>query len=198
MSQQLNWLLAARQHPAVTILIIASVLGGLISSFFPQLQRVLFFGNLASGEYWRIITPIFLHFGLVHLVFNSLWLSMLGSRIEELAGSSHLILLVLLSGVFSNMAQFIWSGTVYFGGMSGVVYALLGYIWIKNKMWPHPLLHLPPGIVGFMLGWLLVCMTGILDLLLGVGVANAAHLGGLVIGMLLGGIFGLLMRFKKG
>ena len=198
MSQQLNWLLAARQHPAVTILIIASVLGGLISSFFPQLQRALFFGNLASGEYWRLITPIFLHFGLVHLVFNSLWLSMLGSRIEELAGSSHLILLVLLSGVFSNMAQFIWSGTVYFGGMSGVVYALLGYTWIKNKMWPHPLLHLSPGIVGFMLGWLLVCMTGILDLLLGVGVANAAHLGGLVIGMLLGGIFGLLMRFKKG
>jgi GlpG protein len=198
MSQQLNWLLAARQHPAVTILIIASVLGGLISSFFPQLQRALFFGNLASGEYWRLITPIFLHFGLVHLVFNSLWLSMLGSRIEELAGSSHLILLVLLSGAFSNMAQFIWSGTVYFGGMSGVVYALLGYTWIKNKMWPHPLLHLSPGIVGFMLGWLLVCMTGILDLLLGVGVANAAHLGGLVIGMLLGGIFGLLMRFKKG
>ena len=198
MSQQFNWLLAARQNPAVAILIVASVLGGLISSFSPQLQRVLFFGSLALGEYWRLITPIFLHFGLVHLVFNSLWLSMLGSRIEQLAGSLHLMLLVLVSGVISNMAQFVWSGTVYFGGMSGVVYALLGYIWIKNKIAPHALLQLPPGIVGFMLGWLLVCMTGILDLLLGVGVANAAHLGGLVVGMLLGGVFGLINRFKKG
>ena len=198
MSQQFNWLLAARQNPAVAILIVASVLGGLISSFSPQLQRVLFFGSLALGEYWRLITPIFLHFGLVHLVFNSLWLSMLGSRIEQLAGSLHLMLLVLVSGVISNMAQFVWSGTVYFGGMSGVVYALLGYIWIKNKIAPHALLQLPLGIVGFMLGWLLVCMTGILDLLLGVGVANAAHLGGLVVGMLLGGVFGLITRFKKG
>lgn len=198
MSQPLNWRLAARQNPAVSLLIIASILGGLIASFLPQLQRVLFFGSLASGEYWRLITPIFLHFGLVHLVFNCLWLSMLGSRIEQLTSSLHLILLVLLSGAISNMAQFVWSGSVYFGGMSGVVYALLGYIWIKQKIVPHPLLQLPPGIVGFMLGWLLVCMTGILDLLMGVGVANAAHLGGLVIGMLLGCIFGLTRRFKKG
>ncbi len=198
MSQPLNWLLAARQNPAVSLLIIASALGGLIGSVSPQLQRSLFFGSLASGEYWRLITPIFLHFGLVHLIFNCLWLSMLGSRIEQLTSSIHLILLVLLSGIISNMAQFVWSGTVYFGGMSGVVYALLGYIWIKQKIAPHPLLQLPAGIVGFMIGWLLVCMTGILDLLLGVGVANAAHLGGLVIGMLLGCIFGLISSFKKG
>ena len=198
MSQPLNWRLAARQNPAVSLLIIASVLGGLIASFLPQLQRVLFFGSLASGEYWRLITPIFLHFGLVHLVFNCLWLSMLGSRIEQLTSSLHLISLVLLSGAISNMAQFIWSGSFYFGGMSGVVYALLGYIWIKQKIVPHPLLQLPPGIVGCMLCWLLGCRTGILDLLMGVGVANAAHLGGLVVGMLLGCIFGLTRRFKKG
>jgi membrane associated rhomboid family serine protease len=116
MSQPLNWRLAARQNPAVSLLIIASVLGGLIASFLPQLQRVLFFGSLASGEYWRLITPIFLHFGLVHLVFNCLWLSMLGSRIEQLTSSLHLISLVLLSGAISNIAQFVWSGSFYVGG----------------------------------------------------------------------------------
>lgn len=195
MSQPLNWLLAARQNPAVSVLIMASVFGGVVASFFPQLQRELFFGSLASGQYWRLITPIFLHFGLVHLVFNSLWLSMLGSRIEQLNGSLHLILLVVLSGIVSNMAQYFWTGSFYFGGMSGVVYALLGYIWIKSKLVPHPELQLPPGIVGFMLGWLVVCMTGVLDVLLGVGIANAAHLGGLVIGMVLGFIFGVIGKF---
>ena len=197
MPQQINWLLAAKLNPSVTVLIIGSVLGTVIASYFPQWQRLLFFGGLASSDYWRFVTPIFLHFGLVHLIFNCLWLSMLGSRIEQMSSSLHLLLLVLVTGVVSNVVQFVWSGSPYFGGMSGVVYALLGYIWIKDKVVPDPQLQLPPGIIGFMLGWLVVCMTGILDLLLGVGVANGAHLGGLIIGMLLGLIFGLISRLKK-
>ena len=197
MPQQINWLLAAKLNPSVTVLIIGSVLGTVIASYFPQWQRSLFFGGLASSDYWRFVTPIFLHFGLVHLIFNCLWLSMLGSRIEQMSSSLHLLLLVLVTGVVSNVVQFVWSGSPYFGGMSGVVYALLGYIWIKDKVVPDPQLQLPAGIIGFMLGWLVVCMTGILDLLLGVGVANGAHLGGLIIGMLLGLIFGLISRLKK-
>ena len=197
MPQQINWLLAAKMNPSVTVLMIGSVLGTVIASYFPQWQRPLFFGGLASPDYWRFVTPIFSHFGLVHLIFNCLWLSMLGSRIEKMSGSLHLLLLVLVTGVVSNVVQFVWSGSPYFGGMSGVVYALLGYIWIKDKVVPDPQLQLPPGIIGFMLGWLVVCMTGILDLLLGVGVANGAHLGGLIIGMLLGLIFGLISRLKK-
>ena len=197
MSQPINWLLAAKLNPSVTVLIIGSVLGTVIASYFPQWQRPLFFGGLASSDYWRFVTPIFFHFGLVHLIFNCLWLSMLGSRIEQMSSSLHLLLLVLVTGVVSNVVQFVWSGSPYFGGMSGVVYALLGYIWIKDKVVPDPQLQLPPGIIGFMLGWLVVCMTGILDLLLGVGVANGAHLGGLIIGMLLGLLFGFTSRLNK-
>jgi len=132
-----------------------------------------------------------LHFGLLHLVFNALWLSLLGSKIETHEGSLHFLLIVLISGVASNMTQYYWSGSIYFGGLSGVIYALLGYIWIKHKIVPHTFAPLPNGLMGFMVGWLVLCMTGVLELALGIGVANAAHLSGLVSGLLIGLVFAI-------
>ena len=89
----------------------------------PSLTNELFFADPNEAEYLRIISPIFLHFGLLHLVFNCLWLGLLGSKIEIQEGSIHLLLIVLISAA-SNLSQYYWSGTVYFGGMSGVIYAL--------------------------------------------------------------------------
>lgn len=199
-STRSRWRAAAKQHPATALLFLASLCGWFVGSYFYPIPRMLVFGGIAEGELWRLVTPIFVHFGLMHFVFNGLWLSLLGGRIEMLLGPVHLLLLVLVSAVISNMAQFVWTGSVAFGGMSGVIYALLGYIWIRNLLSPHPMLALPKELIGFMLFWLLFCMTGVLDFLLGVGIANAAHFGGLIVGMLLGLIFGFVgtvrMRFK--
>ena len=195
-----RWIIAAKQHPLTTLLLLASFCGWFVGSYFYPIPRLLVFGGLAEGELWRLITPIFVHFGLMHFAFNGLWLCLLGARIEHLLGSVHLLLLVLLSALVSNMGQFIWTGSVAFGGMSGVIYALLGYIWIRHLLAPHPLLALPKELIGFMLFWLLFCMTGILDFLLRVGIANAAHFSGLIVGMFLGLIFGFVAsistRFK--
>lgn len=191
-SVRTRWRTAAKQHPATALLFLASLCGWFVGSYFYPIPRMLVFGGIAEGELWRLVTPIFVHFGLMHFVFNGLWLSLLGGRIEALLGPVHLLLLVLVSAVISNMAQFVWTGSVAFGGMSGVIYALLGYIWIRNLLAPHPILALPKELIGFMLFWLLFCMTGVLDVLLGVGIANAAHFGGLIVGMLLGLVFGLV------
>ena len=197
MSQEPNWYRVARQYPAVTSLVILSALGGMLVSVDDSAAiQNLSFRGITDNQDWRLITPIFLHFGILHFVFNSLWLSMLGSRIEQSMGSLHLIIVVLVSGLVSNIAQYSWSGTVNFGGMSGVVYALLGYIWIKNTLVPQRLLSLPKGIVGFMVGWLFLCMTPVVTFFFGVGIANAAHLGGLLVGLLLGLGFGLVQRLK--
>ena len=197
MSQEPNWYRVAKQYPAVTSLVVLSALGGMLVSVDYSLAiQNLSFSGITDNQYWRLITPIFLHFGMLHFVFNSLWLSILGSRVEQSMGSMHLIVVVLVSGLASNVAQFSWSGAVNFGGMSGAVYALLGYIWIKNSIVPQPLLSLPKGIVAFMIGWLLLCMTPLVTFFLGVGIANAAHLGGLLVGMLLGLAFGLAQRVK--
>lgn len=197
MTQQINWAAATRRHPVVSMLVVASVIGAAIASFGGDLLGLLLFGGLQENQIWRLLTPIFLHFGLVHLAFNVLWLVILGSRIEQLFGSLHLLLLVMVAGVFSNMIQAGWAGSILFGGMSGVIYALLGYIWVKGRFVPDPSLALPPGVLGFMLIWLLIGMSGVLELVFGVGVANGAHVGGFGIGLLLGLVFGLLAVAKN-
>jgi GlpG protein len=178
-------------------LVIGSLIGWFIGSFLYPVPQSFVFGGIVGPEKWRLISPIFVHFGLMHFVFNGLWLCLLGARIERLSGSLHLVLVVLLCALVSNMGQYVWSSSVYFGGMSGVIYGLLGYIWIRNLMAPHPLIALPKELILFMIGWLFVCMTGILDILLGVGIANAAHASGLMIGMLLGLVFGVVAQIGK-
>ena len=103
-----------------------------------------------------------------------------------------MLMIVLLMAIASNLGQYLWSGPALFGGMSGVVYGLLGYIWIRNRVYPSPILSLPGGLLGFMLIWLLAGMSGFMELLMGVNIANAAHAIGLISGMVLGGWAGAI------
>ncbi len=151
----------------------------LISEYFqPVLPEIL------SGQLWRIFTPIFLHFGVFHIVFNMMWTWELGRIIEQKQGRVILLSVCLLSGAVANLAQYWVSGPV-FGGMSGVVYALFGYIWIQGLTNLRFGIRLNPAIVYLMMGWFVVCWTGILEKLFGLSVANAAHTAGLVSGVLI-------------
>lgn len=138
------------------------------------------FPEIMRGQVWRLITPIFVHFGFFHILFNMLWLKDLGGMLEQHEGAWLLLLQVLIIGALSNLAQYYWSGPS-FGGMSGVVYGLLGYIWIRGKLDPYAKLILNPSVVTMMIVWFFLCLTGLIG-----PVANAAHAGGLGIGMLWG------------
>lgn len=182
--------------PVVIVLILLSALGAFLIetgssmirwfSFqdFTTTQIIPLADSLAAGEVWRLLTPIFLHFGIFHVLFNSLWMWDLGRRLEYLMGSWSLLLFVVITGVASNLTQYYWSGSSTFGGMSGVVYALVGFIAIRQRIAPHPLINVPAALIGFMLFWLVLCMTGIVDYFISGSVANAAHLGGLIAGAL--------------
>ena len=82
---------------------------------------------IINNEWWRLITPIFLHFSVAHLVFNCLWIYILGEKIENIDGSLIFIVLVIFSAIFSNSLQYFWSGSSLFGGLSGVIYGLIGF-----------------------------------------------------------------------
>ncbi len=152
---------------------------------------------LLSGEIWRLFTPMFIHFGWLHIVFNLLWVWEIGRRIEFANGSWLLLALALLSSAVSNLTQHFVSGPSLFGGMSGVVFGLLGHSLVWSRLVPSRSTGLPQGIYIFMLVYLALGFTGIIDLA-GMGsIANGAHLGGLVAGLVTGGAAGLLVKTRR-
>jgi len=150
--------------------------------------------TLHSGQWWRLLTPMLIHFGILHLAMNTLWYWELGRRIEARQGPLMLLLLTLLFSLAANFAQYLHAGPSLFGGLSGVLYGLLGHCWIFQRLAPTPAYRLPPGVLVMMLAWLLICMTGIFELLQFGAIANAAHVGGLLAGCLTGLLGGLWAR----
>lgn len=199
-----------KQRPATLILMAAAILVTLAFeylwgywvflavSFTPmvvegrQLVSLPISETLGSGQWWRLVTPILLHFGWMHLVFNLLWTWVLGESIERHQGSLRLVLLILFAALVSNSAQFLINGSSQFGGLSGVVYAYLGYTWLWDRRHPGQRLGLTPGLVVFMLIWMLFGMTP-WSQQMGINMANEAHLGGL-----LAGLFFALLPWRSG
>ncbi len=137
--------------------------------------------DLTGWQIWRFVTPAFLHFSVLHLVFNLMWWWYLGGMVERHLGSSKLLLLLLVGAAIPNLAEFLASGPD-FGGLSAVVNVLVGYVWLLGKRHPEQELQLPDGFFVFMVAWIAIGFTG----LLGGHMANVAHLVGLGIGLLHG------------
>ena len=147
----------------------------------PIFDELAFHPTLAQftdWQAWRYVTPAFIHFSVLHLVFNLLWWWYLGGQIEQRLGSGKLFILLIVGAALPNIAEFFVSGP-RFGGLSGVVYALLGYSWLRTRLQPDCGLAMPPALMGFMLVWLVL---GFLDML-GTPTANMAHLVGLLVGL---------------
>jgi GlpG protein len=136
--------------------------------------------EVKQGQVWRLVTPIFLHFGPLHVLFNMLWLADLGSMIEARKSSWFLLVEVLVIAALSNLAQYFATGPM-FGGMSGVVYGLFGYVWMRSKFDPGSGFFIHPTTVTIMLIWLVACFTGLVG-----AVANTAHTVGFLVGVLWG------------
>ncbi|MBX8530131.1 rhomboid family intramembrane serine protease [Pseudomonas cichorii] len=150
--------------------------------------------SLAAGQWWRIVTPMFIHFGILHLSMNGLWYWELGRRIELRQGRWHLLGLTLLFAAVSNSVQYVFGGPSLFGGLSGVLYGLLGHCWIFQWLAPNPIYRMPRGVLIMMLVWLVLCLSGLVSLLGFGDIANGAHVGGLVIGCFTGLVGGAIAR----
>lgn len=145
---------------------------------------------LETLELWRLITPIFVHLGFLHLLFNMWWLKDFGTVIENRHSTGMLAAMVLVMGILSNAGQALLE-QANFGGMSGVIYGLFGYLWIRGKLDPQSGFVLQRSTVIILIGWMLLGFSGFMRM------ANIAHLGGLVVGMAWGAIAALRARSKR-
>jgi GlpG protein len=142
--------------------------------------------DLRAGQLWRLFTPVLLHFHPFHLLFNAFWLRDLGVPSERLQGPFQFSLFLLWSALVSNLAQLVLGHSPNFGGLSGVVYALFGYLWTRGSADPYSGFALNRGLVWFSLVSLALGFTGLLDGLLGGATANWCHLGGFAAGAVYG------------
>lgn len=198
--------LALRLLPGTITLLVLSLLGYLVVIFDKQLgighwftivdinqQRFGSLSTLNPVEFWRLWTPMFLHFEILHFAFNALFLWVFGARVERAMGRFQFLLFVLAVGLAANLGQLAWEGNPIFGGMSGVNYGFIGYIWLRQMLAPHPMLNYPKGLIPFLLVMLLLGIVGALDIFIQGRVANAAHVAGLLAGMSWGAVAGLLL-----
>lgn len=160
------------------------------SSLYPSFENTF----LVSHEWWRLISPTFLHFSITHLIFNCLWVYILGSKIEIVDGKNIFIVLFLISGLSSNLGQYYWTGGYFFGGLSGAVYGLLGFCFILDLDENGQRYDLPNALYIFMFLWLLIGFTGILSIFGFGNMANIAHLTGLISGLVVGLIANFIYR----
>lgn len=150
--------------------------------FNQQIFQILHFPALDGQQWqlWRWLSHAVLHFSVMHIAFNILWWWQLGGDIEKRLGGLKLLQIFAISSALSGAGQY-WVEGANFGGLSGVVYALVGYLWVVSTKAPQMGLTIPRQIVGFMLVWLVL---GYMQPFM--AIANTAHLAGLIAGVGIG------------
>ncbi|MCQ9123738.1 rhomboid family intramembrane serine protease [Rodentibacter caecimuris] len=134
-----------------------------------------------DGELWRYITHTFVHLSNIHIIANLSWFWLFGSVIERYFGGGKLFLIFLVSAIVSGIVQNYFSGAGFFG-LSGVVYAVLGYVFVVDKLNAN-IFNLPKGFFTMLLVGLIF---GFISPLFNIYIGNAAHISGFIVGLFWG------------
>lgn len=152
------------------------------------------FEKIHQGQIWRLMTPILLHADIFHLFFNMLWLIVLGKQMEQRLKTGRYLFFIGLTAIFSNTSQYLMGGPNFIG-FSGVLCAMLAFIWVRQQRAPWEgyiidrmtLIFIMIFIIGMALLQLFLFFVEVAtDETISSGIANTAHLSGALIGYLLG------------
>ncbi|MDX8431140.1 MAG: rhomboid family intramembrane serine protease [Candidatus Algichlamydia australiensis] len=151
------------------------------------------FVKIRAGEIYRTITPIVMHGGFLHILFNMLWLFLLGRMVEERIGVARYLALSLIVAIVSNTVQYLMSGPAFLG-YSGVITGLAGFIWYRQRKAPwegYPLQKATAiflgvfifGMMGFQI--VLFILQRFFQIEWNLRIANSAHVVGALVGIFL-------------
>lgn len=152
------------------------------------------FSRIRQGQIWRLFSPCILHSDLLHILFNMLWLWYLGRPVEQRIGPLRTLLLTLVAGIGSNTMQYFMSGP-FFIGYSGVITALAGFIWVRERIAPWEGYPLNRSTILFLLFFISAifglqvvsfCIQIFTNYNFAPPIANTAHIVGALIGAYLG------------
>jgi GlpG protein len=181
-----------KNTPVTSVLLMVTLLVALVTQLGSQFNDWFYIAQIqyyprswflydGGQNIWRVISPIFLHFGIEHIIFNALSFWYLGSVLERKLGMLVFILLVVTLAAVSNVSQLLVSGPL-FGGLSGVVYGFIGFAFLYQQFIEN--LSVPKGLLYVAIGWMLLGMTDILAVIGFGNMANTAHLSGLLTGFI--------------
>lgn len=111
--------------------------------------------KIREGQVWRLFTPCLLHSDIFHLFFNMAWLLILGRQMESRMGVPRYLLFILITGIVSNTAQYLMSGPNFLG-FSGILCAMIVFIWFRQKQAPWEGYNLPASTMGLITVFILL------------------------------------------
>lgn len=149
--------------------------------------------DIWGGKYWGLVTSVFVHLTWLHFVFNVYWLWILGGTLERAIGWLRILAFFVAAAFVSSGIQFAVSGATGIG-ISGVTYAIFGFMWIAGNAVEAFKKALPKQTVVLFLGWAVICI--IATLLKTMNVGNAAHISGLLFGAGVAATFVLKKRIS--
>lgn len=176
------------QRPIITVTLIAA---SLVCSWFwfSEQDTVLDYLWASDLELWQgakcwtLFTSMFLHGDWLHLAFNGYWFWHFGRVMERVMPRPHLLFLIIGTAVFGSLAELAMTSQTGIG-MSGMIYGLFGFMLFTRDHQPAFREVMDAGTIRLLIGWLLICFG--LDAWNIMPVANFAHLGGFVSGVLAG------------
>jgi membrane associated rhomboid family serine protease len=170
------------KYPVITIVSLMAI--GVTLAWWMKIDVSALFEapQIRHGQLWRLLTSVLPHLDLLHLIFNLWWLWILGTTVERVLGHLNTVLLFLLFAIGPNALQYAFSDAG--AGLSGIGYGLFGLLWVLSHRDPRFAKTLDERTVSLFVGWFFLCIF--LTLNHTWEVANFAHGGGALLGVLVG------------
>jgi membrane associated rhomboid family serine protease len=175
----------------ISIFVVMEFAGGTTNDATLMAFGVKSNAEIDRGEVWRLLTPVFIHIGLLHLFFNSYALWMVGPQVEKLYGSARFVLLYALTGVAGVLGSYFYHPDVVSAGASGAIFGLFGVLAVFGLKYRKTI---PPFFKRAVGAGVLPVIA--INLVIGFSIPaidNAAHISGLAAG----GLLAFLLRFQE-